>query len=104
MPISANIWIFPAVKKARMMKVKRRSENAPSTMRRNVGCKEEPGLRIFVINESSDGEPSVISVMGAMVKSELPINYYYALAPKKAIVDICGRPFPEQRRLTRMST
>ena len=75
MPISANIWIFPAVKKARMMKVKKRNENAPSTMRRNVGCKEEPGLRIFAIKESSDGEPSVISVVGAMGKSKLPMRW-----------------------------
>lgn len=62
-PISANIWIFPAVKNASIMKTKKRNANAPSTMCRNVGCKEEPGLRIFETNESSGDESSVISVI-----------------------------------------
>ena len=74
--------------------MKKRNENAPSTMRRNVGCKEEPGLRIFAINESSDGEPSVISVVGAMGKSN-----QLCVGPKKGN---CGHRWASFSRLTRL--
>ena len=38
--------MFPAVKNSKESKVKRSTANAMSRMRMNVGCKDEPGVRM----------------------------------------------------------
>lgn len=53
MPIKANMCIFPVVRNASVMKTIKRKVKAPSTMRRKVGFKEEPGWRMSVMKESS---------------------------------------------------
>jgi len=46
-PIRPNMWMFPEVINARMMKIMKRKAKAPSTMRRKVGCSEDPGFRML---------------------------------------------------------
>jgi hypothetical protein len=53
MPINANMCIFPAVMNASAMNTTKRNANAPSTMSRKVGCKDEPGLRMVDKKDSS---------------------------------------------------
>ena len=48
---------------ASAMNTTKRKVNAPSTMSRKVGCKEEPGLRIFARKDSpSEGEEDGVGV------------------------------------------
>ena len=57
------MWMFPAVMNASAMNTTKRQVNAPSTMSRKVGCKEEPGLRIFARKDSpSEGEEDGVGV------------------------------------------
>jgi hypothetical protein len=51
MPISAKICTLPLVRNNRPTKVMNSKANATSRMNRNVGCSEEPGVRIFVRKE-----------------------------------------------------
>jgi len=39
--------MFPEVMNARMMKIMKRKAKALSTMRRKVGCSEDPGFRML---------------------------------------------------------
>jgi len=62
MPISAKICIFPAVMNASAVNTARRDANAPSTMSKKVGFKDEPGLRMVEKKDSSlsgDGDDGV---------------------------------------------
>ena len=62
MHISANTWKFPFVSIASPMNTSNKSPNAPSTARRNVGCNDEPGVRIFEnkLGDAFDTSDSII--------------------------------------------
>lgn len=59
MPINTNICMFPDVRKASVMNTSKRKVKAPSTMKRKVGFREEPGLSIFARKDSSSGASGV---------------------------------------------
>ena len=57
------MWMFPAVMNASATNTAKREVNAPSTMSRKVGCREDPGMRIFARKDSSsEGEEDGVGV------------------------------------------
>lgn len=51
-PMRANTWGFPAVKKARIINTRKSIKNAQSTISRNVGWREEPGCKMVEKKDS----------------------------------------------------
>jgi len=65
------MWMFPEVKNASESRVRTKNTKAPSTMRRKVGCKDEPGSRIVekkeVMGSAGNGATDAWAITSVVV-------------------------------------